>query len=58
MKIETSANETSRNLQYLNANNLHEWAMTLKLPMFGFVWEKVDKEHLKELHKSYNSFHF
>ena len=58
MKIQTSVNETSTNLQYLNANNLHEWAMTQKLPMLGFVCEKVDKEHLKELHKNYNSFHF
>ena len=32
--------------------------MTQKLPMFGFVWEKVNKEHLKELHKNYNELWF
>ena len=27
-------------IQYLDANNLHGWAMSQKLPLDGFKWKK------------------
>ena len=38
-------------IQYLDASNLHEWAMSQKLPVNGFKWirntSKIDKEFIK-----------
>ena len=28
-------------IQYLDANNLHGWAMPQKLPLDGFKWKKI-----------------
>ena len=33
-------NKESSYIQYLDANNLYEWAMSQKLPADGFKWEK------------------
>ena len=32
--------EESSSIQYLDANNLHGWEMSQKLPVSGFKWEK------------------
>ena len=37
MKNYNKKNESSY-LTYLDANNLHGWAMALKLPVNGFMW--------------------
>ena len=42
MKDQYSPDEKSTYLQYLDANNLYEWAMIQKLPTHGFSWEKVE----------------
>ena len=36
-------NIESSYIQYLNANNLHGWAMPQKLPVNGFKWVKHEK---------------
>ena len=33
-------NKESSYIQYLDANNLHGWAMSNKLPVNGFKWVK------------------
>ena len=40
-------NEESSNIQYLDANNLYCWAMSQKLPVYGFKWV-VDKSRINE----------
>ena len=34
---------------YLHANNLHEWAISQKLPVDGFKWKKVHLNLIKSL---------
>ena len=34
-------NKESSYIQYLDANNLCGWAMSQKLPLDGFNWEKI-----------------
>ena len=36
-------------IQYLDANNLYGWAMTQKLPNYGFKWINVDKSSVLKL---------
>ena len=40
--------------QYLNANNLYGWAMSQKLPVSGFKWEKNMLEFNEEFIKNYD----
>ena len=49
-------NEESSYIQYLDANNLHGWAMSKKLPVNGFRWLDSDKinEINEEFIKNYN----
>ena len=46
---EYNPKENSRYLQYLDANNLYEWAMPQPLPTRGFRWVDVDPGDVKEL---------
>ena len=41
--------ETSRYMQYLDANNLYGWAMSQPLPTGGFKWVDIIPEEVKEL---------
>ena len=41
-------------LQYLDANNLCGWAMSQKLPISGFKWEKDKSKFTKEFIKNYD----
>ena len=34
-------NKESVYLQYLDANNLYQWIMSQKLPVYGFKWKKI-----------------
>ena len=34
-------NKESLYIQYLDANNLYEWAMSQKMPVNGFKWKKI-----------------
>ena len=45
--------EESSYIQYLDANNLHGWAMSKKLPVYGFKWIN-NKEINEEFIKNYN----
>ena len=45
--------EESSYIQYLDANNLHGWAMSQKLPVNGFKWIDNDKIN-EEFIKNYN----
>ena len=36
-----------KNIEYLDINNLHGWAMSQKLPANGFKW--VNKKHYQNL---------
>ena len=55
-------NEKSKFIQYLDANNLYGWAMSLPLPVRGFKWMtegrgcilEGDLEYLKKLHDLHN----
>ena len=38
-------------LEYLDANNLHGWAMSQKLPLDGFKW--VKKDDLSKFNESF-----
>ena len=46
--------EESSYIQYLDANNLYGWAMSQKLPVSGFKWEKDMSKFTKEFIKSYD----
>ena len=46
-------NEESSYIQYLDANNLHGWAMSKKLPVNGFKWTDSDEINEKFI-KNYN----
>ena len=41
-------------LQYLNANNLCSWAMSQKLPVNGFKWEKNMSKSNEKFIKNYD----
>ena len=49
-------NEESSYIQYLDANNLYDWAMSKKLPVNGFRW--LDSDEINEINeesiKNYN----
>ena len=47
-------NKESSYLQYLDANNLHGWAMSQKLPINGFKWIKNVTEIDEKFIKNYN----
>ena len=44
------ASELSKYIAYLDANNLHSWAMSKPLPTHGFKWIKVSELETWELH--------
>ena len=46
--------EESSYIQHLDANNLYGWAMSQKLPVSGFKWEKDVSKFTKEFIKNYN----
>ena len=46
-------NEESSYIQYLDANNLYDWAISKKLPVNGFKWTDGDKTN-EEFIKNYN----
>ena len=46
-------NEESSYIQYLDANNLYDWAISKKLPVNGFKWTDGDKIN-EEFIKNYN----
>ena len=46
--------EESSYIQYLDANNLYGWAMSQKLPVSGFKWEKDMLKFTKEFIKNYD----
>ena len=43
--------ESTKYLQYLNANNLYGWAMSQPLPMGGFCWVEVKPNKIGKLVK-------
>ena len=47
-------NKESLYLQYLDANNLYGWAMSQKLPVNGFKWEKNTSKYNEKVIKSYD----
>ena len=40
--------------EYLDANNLHRWAMSKKLPVNSFKWVKFNEKFNERFIKSYN----
>ena len=42
-------NEDTTYLQYLDANNLYDWAMSQPLPAGGFRWVDVEPNEISEL---------
>ena len=46
--------EESSYIQCLDANNLYGWAMSQKLPLSGFKWEKDMSKFTKEFIKKYD----
>ena len=40
--------------QYLDANNLYEWAMSQKLPAYGFKWKKNMLKFNEDFIKNYD----
>ena len=51
-------NEESLYIQYLDANNLHGWAMSQKLPVNNFKWiedtSKINEEFIKNYNENNN----
>ena len=47
-------NEESSYIQYLDASNLYGWAMSQKLPVSGFKWEKDMPKFTEEFIKNYD----
>ena len=48
-------NEESSYIQYLDANNLHGWAMSIKLPVNEFKWldsNKINEEFIKNCNEN------
>ena len=49
-------NEESSYVQYLDANNLYDWAMSQKLPVNGFKWtdnNKINEESIKNFNENH-----
>ena len=42
-------------LKYWDANNLHGWAMSQKLPVYGFKWVEETSQFNLDFIESYNS---
>ena len=51
MGSEFDPNEKTNYLQYLDANNLHEWAMSQPLPAGGFHWVDIKPDKISKLAK-------
>ena len=51
--MKNNNNEESSYIQYLDTNNLYDWAMSKKLPVNGFKWIDNDKIN-EEFIKNYN----
>ena len=47
-------NQESSYLTYLDANNLYEWAMSQKLPVYGFEWVNELSEFNEDFIKNYD----
>ena len=47
-------NQESSYLEYLDANNLYEWVMSKKLPVYGFEWLKNLSKFNEDFIKSYD----
>ena len=47
-------NKESPYIQYLDANNLHGWAMSQKLPVDGFKWKKYISKFNEDFIKDYD----
>ena len=47
-------NQESSYLEYLDANNLYRWAMSQKLPVYGFEWIRDLAEFNEDFIKNYD----